>query len=741
MAEKEEDVINNSPIEEVRLTVPPTDDNTLPVLTFRTWVLGIPGCIILSVLTQFLTYRQSPIYIPDPCITVMLYLIGKSMANGLPRKQLKVPGTPWSFSLNPGPFNMKEHCLLSMLATAGTYSPYGFELVAVVKAFYHKTVRPLPAFLVVIATQMNFLSFMDLDMFRSYTNLDDGYGRHVIYGSEASTKKEVEQEVALKFLGYGFAGVCTKFLVHNPYMWWPATLVDVSFYRYSLIHSNSCVREKSKGSANEAPVLFLMVAVSSFAYHVVPVYFFPSITALSFICWIWKDSVTAQQIGSGQAGLGLGSFSLDWMTTTSFLGSPLATPMFVICNMFIGFVIKLYVIAPISYWTNAYNAKRFPFFSQGMFDADGQKYNISRIIDEKLQFDEAAYNNYSKLYFSIVYVYSNGFFFACLTSSISHVALYHGRSLWNQVKKAYKGQEEDIHSRLMKQNYKAIPQWWFYLVLFSMVGLAILTCQVFNEQVQLSSWEFLIVLAMVSILLLPNAVLTATTNMGIPINIFFEMLNGYLSPGKPIANMTFKIYGTLGVSMATQAISSFKQGHYMKIPPKSMFLVQIIGTALSTTASFVTGWWIFSSVPHICDLERLPKGSPWTCPSERIAFSVGVAWGLVGPQKMFYPSGTYSMIFVFFIIGLLAPVPVWILSQMYPEKKWIQLITMPVIFYIGSIMPPVSAINIWPWMVVGTIFNYVVFKKYKGWWVRYNYILSSGLDIGAAFVAVVATIL
>nr|XP_010932249.1 oligopeptide transporter 5-like [Elaeis guineensis] len=219
------------------------------------------------------------------------------------------------------------------------------------------------------------------------------------------------------------------------------------------------------------------------------------------------------------------------------------------------------------------------------------------------------------------------------------------------------------------------------------------------------------------------------------------MLNGYLSPGKPIANMTFKIYGTLGVSTATQAISSFKQGHYMKIPPKSMFLVQIIGTALSTTASFVTGWWIFSSVPHICDLERLPKGSPWTCPSERIAFSVGVAWGLVGPQKMFYPSGTYSMIFVFFIIGLLAPVPVWILSQMYPEKKWIQLITMPVIFYIGSITPPVSAINIWPWMVVGTIFNYVVFKKYKGWWVRYNYVLSSGLDIGAAFVAVLATIL
>ncbi|XP_073107288.1 oligopeptide transporter 1-like [Elaeis guineensis] len=525
--------------------------------------------------------------------------------------------------------------------------------------------------------------------------------------------------MATQFLGYGFAGICTNFLVHNSYMWWPGTLVDVSFYRYSEIHVHlvflfcpltgsvasfflsyyankkhhlsfdisraiHVTEKRPKGQLTRLQ-FFLIVAVSSFAYHIVPIYFFPSITALSFICWIWKDSVTAQQIGSGQKGLGLGSFALDWMTTTSYYGSPLATPMFVICNMFIGFVIKLYVIAPISYWTNAYSAKRFPIFSQEMFDADGQKYNISRIIDEKLQLDEAAYNNYSKLYLSVFYPYSYGFSFACLTSSISHLALYHGRSMWNQVKKAYEGKEEDIHSRLMKQNYESIPQWWFYLVLFSMAGLAILTCQAFNEQVQLFSWGFLIVFAMISILLFPNAVLTATTNTSMPVHVFSEMLVGYLSPGKPIANMAFKIYGTLAVSTATDALSSFKLGHYMKIPPKSMFLIQIIGTALSVAANFGTGWWIFSSIPHI--------------------------------------------------------LPVWILSQMYPEKKWIQLIHMPVIFSVGAVMPPASAVNIWPWIVVGTIFNYVVFKKYKGWWARYNYVLSSALDIGAAFVAVLASIL
>ena len=94
--------------------------------------------------------------------------------------------------------------------------------------------------------------------------------------------------------------------------------------------------------------------------------------------------------------------------------------------------------------------------------------------------------------------------------NLSFTSLYVARSMWDQVKKAYKEQEDDIHSRLMKQNYEFIPQWWFYLVLFSMVNLAILTCQV-NEQVQLSCWGFLIIFAMVSILLLPNAVLISTT--------------------------------------------------------------------------------------------------------------------------------------------------------------------------------------------------------------------------------------
>lgn len=171
-----------------------------------------------------------------------------------------------------------------------------------------------------------------------------------------------------------------------------------------------------------------MVLVSSFAYYIVPNYLFPSISTISFICWIWKDSVTAQQIGSGIKGLGVGSFGLDWSTIAGFLGSPLATPGFAILNVMAGFFLFLYILVPIAYWTNSYNAKRFPIITSHVFDADGQKYNISLVLNSTIfQFNEQGYDAYSKANLSVFFVYSYGLSFATLAAALSHVVLFNGR--------------------------------------------------------------------------------------------------------------------------------------------------------------------------------------------------------------------------------------------------------------------------------------------------------------------------
>ena len=173
---------------------------------------------------------------------------------------------------------------------------------------------------------------------------------------------------------------------------------------------------------------FLLVFVASFAYYIIPSYFFPSITAVSFVCLIWKNSVTAQQIGSGNQGLGIGSFGLDWSTVAGFLGSPLPIPLFAILNTMAGFVLFFYIMNPIAYWSNAYDAKKFPIFSSHTFDSTGAKYNISRILNDKtFDIDMDSYNNYSKLHLSVFFAVGYSLSFATLTATISHVFLFHGK--------------------------------------------------------------------------------------------------------------------------------------------------------------------------------------------------------------------------------------------------------------------------------------------------------------------------
>ena len=60
------------------------------------------------------------------------------------------------------------------------------------------------------------------------------------------------------------------------------------------------------------------------------------------------------------------------------------------------------------------------------------------------------------------------------------------------------------------------------------------------------------------------------------LNVITELVIGYIYPGKPLANVAFKTYGYISMSQALMFLGDFKLGHYMKIPPKSMFIVQVI---------------------------------------------------------------------------------------------------------------------------------------------------------------------
>ena len=155
----EPDIDELSPIEEVRLTVTNTDDPTLPVWTFRMWFLGLLSCGLLSFLNQFFSYRTEPLI-----MTQIALPMGHFLARTLPKTQFRIPGFGQRmFSVNPGPFNVKEHVLISIFANAGSAfgsgSAYAVGIVNIIKAFYGRNIAILASWLLIITTQVTFFNF------------------------------------------------------------------------------------------------------------------------------------------------------------------------------------------------------------------------------------------------------------------------------------------------------------------------------------------------------------------------------------------------------------------------------------------------------------------------------------------------------------------------------------------------------------------------------------------------------
>ncbi|KAG2609058.1 oligopeptide transporter 7-like [Panicum virgatum] len=673
----------NSPIEEVALTVPVGDDPETPVLTFRMWVLGTASCALLSFLNQFFWYRKEPLTITAISAQIAVVPLGRLMAAALPDRAF-LRGTRWEFSLNPGPFNVKEHVLITIFANSGAGTVYAIHVITAVRVFYGKHVTFFVSLLVVLTTQV---------------------------------------------LGFGWAGIFRRYLVEPAAMWWPSNLVQVSLFR--ALHEKE---QRVKGSLTRNQ-FFLVAFICSFAYYIFPGYLFQMLTSLSWVCWVFPHSVFAQQLGSGLQGLGIGAIGLDWSTVSSYLGSPLASPWFATANVAAGFFIIMYIITPIAYWFNFYKAQNFPIFSDGLFTLSGQEYNISSIVDSHFHFDTKAYEKNGPLYLSTFFAVTYGVGFASLTATIVHVFLFHGSEIWQLSKSAFQDKKVDIHTKLMRR-YKQVPEWWFICILIANIAITIFACEYYIEQLQLPWWGVLLACAIAFFFTLPIGIITATTNQTPGLNIITEYIMGYLYPGRPVANMCFKVYGYISMSQALTFLQDFKLGHYMKIPPRTMFMAQVVGTLIAAFVYIGTAWWLMDTIPYICNTELLPPDSPWTCPGDHVFYDASVIWGLISPRRIFGDLGTYSAVNWFFLGGAIAPLLVWLAHKAFPGQSWILLINMPVLIGATGQMPPATAVNYTTWILVGFLSGYVVYRYRRDWWERHNYLLSGALDAGLAFMAV-----
>ncbi|KAH0457354.1 hypothetical protein IEQ34_012669 [Dendrobium chrysotoxum] len=193
---------NDHPIEEVRLMLDPSDNPNIPALTFRTWLIGVISCMLLSFATAFFNHRTEQLSIGSVCIKIIALPIGRFLAATLPKKEIKYPFTNWSFSLNPGPFSMNEHCLITIFASVGAGDLYAMHVVIIVKVFYHTKINPIVAFLLAQTSQL---------------------------------------------LGFSWVGINRKILADNPYMWWPENLIQIIIQNILLIsHFFRALHQKEK---------------------------------------------------------------------------------------------------------------------------------------------------------------------------------------------------------------------------------------------------------------------------------------------------------------------------------------------------------------------------------------------------------------------------------------------------------------------------------------------------------------
>lgn len=656
----------DSPFEVVRATVSNKDDPTLPTMTFRVWSMGLFFTMVLAFVNQFFWFRTTPLYLGVLVVTLLAYPLGKLMARVLPKGRL-----------NPGPFNIKEHVLVTAFANAAGGSAYAIDIITIKRIFYGSDLGFLGSFLLVLTTQC---------------------------------------------VGYGMAGIARRFLVRPAAMIWPANLVAVTIFR--TLHEEP---EGSKGMTRMK--MFSLVAFCSFVYYFLPGYAATFLATISILCYAAPQSKLLGQIGSGSRGLGVLSFSLDWNTISSFLGSPLITPFWAEVNMIIGFVCVCWILIPLGYYNNVWEAQTYPMLSSRTFRANGSRYDTLAVLDKSTStLNETLFEQYGPLRLSFFFAISYGVGFATLSAVLVHTALYHGKEIVARFRDA-KSQDDDIHAKLMDR-YEEAPDWWYGGFFLINLALSIVVCEVYD--IRLPWWGVLLAIFMAMVFILPIGIITAIANTTPGLNIITEFVIGYILPGYPIANVTFKTYGYISMAQAITFLSDLKLGHYMKVPPKDMFIAQTAGTLVAGLMNVGTAYLMYHLKPDICQTET----GEWTCPSANVFYSASVIWGVIGPARMFGPGSYYNFLMWFFLIGAVAPIPFWLLSRKYPDSFW-KYVHTPVILGATAVMPPAQPVMYPSWFIVGFIFQFYIYRYHHTWWAKFNYVFSAGMDTGIAICGIV----
>jgi OPT family small oligopeptide transporter len=669
------DFDDESPYPEVRAAVSSVDDPLMPVNTFRMWLLGCLYAIVISGLNQLFAMRYPSIFITGIVAQLTALPLGKGLEFILPTRSIRIAGK--SLSLNPGPFNIKEHVCITVMANISLYGAYATDIIATQKIFYQQETSYAYTILLALSTQI---------------------------------------------IGFALAGFLRRFLVWPASMIWPGALVNAALF--NTLHKNYRKRDRGHMSREK---FFVIAFVCSFVWYWIPGFLFTGLSVFNWACWIAPENVVVNALFGTGTGLGMSILTFDW-SMISFVSSPLVSPWWSQMNTGAALILFFWIVTPAVYFSNTWFTKFMPISTIASFDNTGMPYDPTLVMSNGT-FDAAKFEAYSPVYMPASLAIAYGIAFASFTAVIVHTFLWFRRDIVRRFRSSLKD-ERDVHSRLM-QVYPEVPGVWYALV--GLISLLFLLVSIEIFPTRLPIWGALLALGLAAMLAIPVGMIQAITNQQVGLQVMHELIAGYIWPGRPVANMIFKALAHVGTNQAVSFAADLKLGHYMKVPPRMMFSVQVVAAIIGCFVSTGVQEWMFANIQDICTPGQV---NGFTCPSTNTLGTSSIIWGGIGPAKLFSPGQMYSGLLWFFLAGALAPIPFYFLAKRFPLSFW-RYISMPVFFAGVGAMPPASGINYASWVITGFIFNYCIRRFHFRWWMRYNYILSAALDAGVAIAIVV----
>ncbi|KAH9979462.1 OPT oligopeptide transporter protein-domain-containing protein [Lactifluus volemus] len=190
--------------------------------------------------------------------------------------------------------------------------------------------------------------------------------------------------------------------------------------------------------------------------------------------------------------------------------------------------------------------------------------------------------------------------------------------------------------------------------------------------------------------------------------------------------MMFKTWGYTAMNQALIFTSFLKFGHYMKVPHRPMFFSLVIGVIVSSTVQLAVQAWMFSHIKDLCSSNQKDN---FICPITNTFGSASIIWGVIGPKLIFSHGHLYYTLFFFLLVGAIAPLIQWTCHKKF-KLMFLKYVNIPVFLNAMNFISLATPFNYTSWVLICFLFNYIICRRHIFWWLKYNYLVSIGLDAG-----------